>query len=348
MITKEIFVDILALYRQGKSIRAIARENRISINTVRKYIRTPDLPHYAKREVRPGKLDPFKDYLKQRIEAAKPEWIPATVLLKEIRTQGYTGQISILRTYISQFKPKTKEEKPVRFETLPGQQLQIDFTTLKSGKKKYKAFVATLGYSRYCYVEFFPNEKVASWRQGIVNALNYFGGVSKELLFDNAKALVVQRDAYGEGEHKFNDMLLDLSKAYAFRLKPCKPYRAKTKGKVERFNHYLKHSFLIPLLTALRPTELAADVDLLNAKAKVWLNDEANCRIHGTTGKRPCDLFRHEIPQFMPLPALLPITAENNVQTGPALVSGKASAVQNLQPSPRIFDELLQRKESAA
>ena len=162
MITKEIFVDILALYRQGKSIRAIARENRISINTVRKYIRTPDLPHYAKREVRPGKLDPFKDYLKQRIEAAKPEWIPATVLLKEIRTQGYTGQISILRTYISQFKPKTKEEKPVRFETLPGQQLQIDFTTLKSGKKKYKAFVATLGYSRYCYVEFFPNEKVAS------------------------------------------------------------------------------------------------------------------------------------------------------------------------------------------
>ena len=101
-------------------------------------------------------------------------------------------------------------------------------------------------------------------------------------------------------------------------------------------------------MTALRPTELAADVDLLNAKAKVWLNDEANCRIHGTTGKRPCDLFRHEIPQFMPLSALLPITAENNVQTGPAPVSGKASAVLNLQPSPRIFDELLQRKESAA
>ena len=197
-------------------------------------------------------------------------------------------------------------------------------------------------------MSFSPNEKVASWRQGIVNALNYFGGVSKELLFDNAKALVVQRDAYGEGEHKFNDMLLDLSKAYAFRLKPCKPYRAKTKGKVERFNHYLKHSFLIPLLTALRPTELAADVDLLNAKAKVWLNDEANCRIHGTTGKRPCDLFRHEIPQFMPLRRCCQSLLKTMFKPGPAPVSGKASAVLNLQPSPRIFDELLQRKESAA
>lgn len=348
MITKEIFVDILALHRQGMSIRKIARENGISVNTVRKYIRNPDLPHYTKRTEYPSKLDPFKDYLKQRIETAKLEWIPATVLLKEIRTQGYTGQISILRTYISQFKPKAKEEKLVRFETAPGQQLQIDFTTLKSGKKKYKAFVATLGYSRYCYVEFFPNEKVSSWKQGIVNAFNYFGGVTKELLFDNAKALVVQRDAYGEGEHKFNDMLIDLSKTYAFRLKPCKPYRAKTKGKVERFNHYLKYSFLIPLLTNLRQADLVADVDLLNAKTKVWLKDEANCRIHGTTGKRPCDLFKNETLQFIPLPTLLQITAEDKVQTSPAPVSWKPSNVLNLQPSPCIFDELLQPREGAA
>lgn len=348
MITKEIFVDILALYRQGQSIRKIARENGISVNTVRKYIRNPDLPHYTKRAAYPSKLDPFKDYLKQRIEAAKPEWIPATVLLKEIRTQGYTGQISILRAYISQFKPKAKEEKLVRFETAPGQQLQIDFTTLKSGKKKYKAFVATLGYSRYCYVEFFPNEKVSSWEQGIVNAFNYFGGVTKELLFDNAKALVVQRDAYGEGEHRFNNMLIDLSKTYAFRLKPCKPYRAKTKGKVERFNHYLKHSFLIPLLSSLRQADLVADVDLLNAKTKVWLQDEANCRIHETTGKRPCDLFNNETQQLMPLPTLLPITTEDCVQTEPAPVSEQPSDVLNLQPSPSIFDELLQCKEGAA
>ena len=342
-------MDILASYRQGKSIRKIARDNGISVNTVRKYIRNPDVPHYTAKKKRQSKLDPFKEYLKQRIAAAKPEWIPATVLLKEIRTQGYTGQISILRTYISQFKFKTKEEKAVRFETAPGQQLQIDFTTLKSGKKRYKAFVATLGYSRYCYVEFFPNEKITSWKQGIINACNYFGGVTAELLFDNAKALVVQRDAYGEGEHKFNDMLLDLSKTYAFKLKPCKPYRAKTKGKVERFNHYLKHSFLIPLLAGLKQGALVADVDLLNAKTKVWLKDEANCRIHGTTGQRPCDLFRNETSRLLPLPSSLPLSADSNkAAAAPAKLSEKYSNTVNLQPSPCVFDELLLNKESAA
>ena len=342
-------MDILALYRQGKSIRAIARENGISINTVRKYIRDPDIPHYTKRPERVSKLEPFKSYLQHRIQTAAPEWIPATVLHKEIRTRGYTGKISILRNYVRQFKPKIKAEKLVRFETAPGQQLQIDFTTLTFHKRKFKAFVATLGYSRYCYVEFFPHEKSSSWHQGIVNALNYFGGAPRELLFDNAKALVVQRDAYGEGAHKFNSMLLDLSKQYAFRLKPCKPYRAKTKGKVERFNHYLKHSFLIPLLVSIDQFELTVDIDLLNAKSKVWLKDEANRRIHGTTCKRPCDLFKYEQEHFIALPKVVSLSStEQGKAALPAAAMPKKFSTQILQPSCSIFDGLLQHKESAA
>ena len=58
------------------------------------------------------------------------------------------------------------------------------------------------------------------------------------------KTVVIQRDAYGSGRHRFQAGLLDFAKHYGFQLKLCQPYRAQTKGKVERFNRYLRHSFI--------------------------------------------------------------------------------------------------------
>ena len=294
MISKEAFVDILAMYKQGKSLRQIAKETGHSRNTVRKYITDRSYPIYRRNKKRGSILDEFKQYIKERVEQAAPEWIPATVIFSEIKSKGYSGGISTLRAYLKHFKTKTIKEEVVRFETKPGEQLQIDFTTIKYSKYRFKAFVATLGYSRYCYVEFFDNEKASAWMQGIENSLKFFNGIPETILFDNAKALVVQRDAYGEGAHKFNNMLLDLSKKYGFRLKACKPYRAKTKGKVERFNSYLKHSFVIPLLSSLKNTSIDVDINLLNAKTKIWLKDIANKRIHGTTKRSPYMLFNEE------------------------------------------------------
>ncbi|RMR91181.1 ISPsy4, transposase, partial [Pseudomonas savastanoi pv. glycinea] len=85
------------------------------------------------------KIDPFKDYLHERIEAARPHWIPATVLLREITALGYSGGVSRLKAYIRPFKRKA-EEPLVRFETLPGKQMQVDFTTIRRGRQPLKAF----------------------------------------------------------------------------------------------------------------------------------------------------------------------------------------------------------------
>lgn len=236
MITREIFADILAIYKQGKSIRQIAKETGYSRNTVRKYIVDKNYPIYKKSKARKCVLDDFKEYIENRIKQAMPKWIEATAIFSEIKNKGYKGGISILWSYMNQFKTKEVEDKEIRFETVLAEQLQIAFTTIKHGKTRYKAFVATLEYSRYCYVEFFNDEKASSWIKGLEHSFRYFNGVPKEILFDNAKALVTQRDAYGIGAHKFNDLLLDLSKKHGFKLKACKPYRAKTKGKVERFD----------------------------------------------------------------------------------------------------------------
>ena len=86
-----MFVDILVLLRQGLSMRKIAKKLGCSRNTVRKYIKEKMLPSYSSRVATQSKLDPFKEYIQQRIEAAKPDWIPAVVLLREIKSQGYNG-----------------------------------------------------------------------------------------------------------------------------------------------------------------------------------------------------------------------------------------------------------------
>ncbi len=81
MLVAEEAVEIRVLRRQGKSIREIARMLDVSRNTVRRYLRGKGFPRYE-REARASKLDPFKQYIEERVKAATPDWIPATVLLQ--------------------------------------------------------------------------------------------------------------------------------------------------------------------------------------------------------------------------------------------------------------------------
>jgi transposase len=119
MLVAEEAVEIRVLSRQGKSIRDIARMLKISRNTVRRYIRGEGLPHYE-REARPSKLDDYKQYIAERVKAASPEWIPATVLLRELRALGYAGGVSILKDHLVTLRPAAEPEPLIRFETEPG------------------------------------------------------------------------------------------------------------------------------------------------------------------------------------------------------------------------------------
>jgi transposase len=134
MYSYEERIRAVELYiKLGKRLRATIRQLGIARNTVRSYLR--DLartPAYGPRAARSSKLDPFKPYLRDRIEADKPYWIPVTVLYREITTQGFDGKEGMFKNYLHQFKPNTEEEV-VRFETPPGQQMQVDFTTIRRG-----------------------------------------------------------------------------------------------------------------------------------------------------------------------------------------------------------------------
>ena len=165
MLNKEIQVEVDVLHRQGKGIRAIEREMGLARNTIRAILRGQHDGRYGPRTPRPTKVGPFKSYLQERLDAAGKVQLPATVLLREIRAQGYEGGITQLKEYLREVRPARPPEPIVRFETKPGSQLQIDFVVLRRGALPLRAFTAELGYSRYAYVEFTDNERSSTRAQ---------------------------------------------------------------------------------------------------------------------------------------------------------------------------------------
>jgi transposase len=162
MLVAEEAVEIRVLSRQEKSIREIARVLNVLRNTVRRYLGHEGSPRYQ-RCARPGKLDAYKQYLESRVKAAAPEWIPATVLLRELRALGYRGGYSILKDHLATLRPVIEPEPLIRFETDPGRQMQCDFATIRRGRDRLAVFIATLGWSRAAYVEFVTDVELAGF-----------------------------------------------------------------------------------------------------------------------------------------------------------------------------------------
>lgn len=294
MLSMEDSMSIKILYKQGYSKKAISRKLGISINTVRKYLQLDGLPGYAKRTAKPKKIDAYRDYIKTRVNNAYPHWIPATVIYREIRARGYVGGMTRLRMYLKELKPVVHEEKLIRFETLPGEQMQVDWAELSRGKNRLSAFIATLGYSRMSYVEFVTDERLETLIRCHENAFAYFGGVPFECLYDNMRTIITRRNAYGPGAHRLQQGFWDFSKHCGFMPRVCKPYRAQTKGKVERFIHYFKYSFYYPLQGELKAQGIPLDKEIANLKVMQWLNEVANQRVHGTTQNIPFARFGKE------------------------------------------------------
>jgi transposase len=331
MLTQEQAVEIRVMARRGEGIREIARQLGCSRNTVRRYLREEEASRYGPRSPRATKLDPYRAYLAERVEQAKPRWIPATVLLREIAERGYEGGISQLKAWLAPLK-QGEPDPVVRFETPPGQQMQADFTWVRKGRDPLVAFVATLGYSRATYVKFGRSEDLAALRTGLREAFDFFGGVPEHVLFDNPKTVVIDRDAYGEGLHRWNEGLRQLAEECGFKPRLCRPYRAKTKGKVERFNGYLKGSFLVPLAASLEAAGLKLTPEVANAHVRRWLDEVANARVHATTKAVPATRLAEEQVVMLPAPAL---------KAQPALPVRVAIPIESLQHPLAVYDELL-------
>src|SRR5689334_20829149 len=139
-------------------------------------------------------------------------------------------------------------------------------------------------------------------------------------------------------KHRWHRGLLALSEEFGFRMRVCQPYRAKTKGKVERFNGYLKGSFLVPLAATLKQSGLKLDLTTANAHIGPWLQSVANARVHGTTGEVPNVRLQLEREKLQPLPVSL--------AASPPILVARAATVpipyESLQHPLSMYDSLLE------
>lgn len=289
MLRLEEWVDVISMHKAGISIREIARKLGVSRNTVRAAIRRDGPPEYQRRP-RPSKLDPYKDYLLERLREF-PE-LSAKRLFEEVRSQGYDGQISILKDFTRPHRVPRKRTV-VRFETPPGEQAQCDWAELGTHEvrgisTKVYAFAMLLGFSRYLYVEFSESCGSDAFLAAHARAFAYFDGMPRRILYDNAKIVAL---THSRTVVTFNEALLDFAGRFGFRPQLCRPYRPQTKGKVERTIGYVKDAFLVG--------RIFTDLDDMNAAVLAWLEGEANVRVHATTGAVPAER--------LPLEGLTPI-----------------------------------------
>ena len=286
--------EIYEMSGSGRSIREIARELGVSRNSVRKYLRSPGVPKEEPRRRRPSKLDPYTDHIGTRLSEGLDNCV---VLLRELRALGYSGGYTILKDYVQPRRRRRQPRATVRFETGPGEQAQVDWGSLAyiaedGRKRRVWAFVMVLSWSRAIYVEFVRRADVATFMRCHVNAFEYFGGVPRRCLYDNAKVVVLGRD--GDGRPEWNSRMLDLSLRVGFGMRLCRPYRAQTKGKVESGVKYVRRN--------LWPTVRFSDDAEMNRQGMEWCETVANERVHGTTKRRPKTLLEEERSHMEALP----------------------------------------------
>ena len=293
----ELFV-IHELRHQGLSISAIARQTGLDRKTVRKHLEQGlQAPRYGPRAPRPQVLDPYRAYLRERVEAYPR--MRATRLLREIRELGYPGGYSQLTAYLREVRPPLDRGFEHRFETAPGEQAQVDFAQFKTVFTDEPSrtcvvwlFSLVLGYSRFLTGEFVYGQHLASVLRCHMQAFAELGGVPRQILYDRMKTAVL-----GETEARhviYHPRLLELAEHYGFTPRACAPYRAKTKGKVERPFSYIRDDFFL----AAR----FANLKDLNAQFAAWRCRVANARCHGTTRRIVSEAFAEEQPQLLALP----------------------------------------------
>ena len=239
---------------------------------------------YRPRPPVPTKLDPYRGIITARLETFPA--LTAQRLFDEVRAAGYPGGYTQVKAYVRQVRPRPPVAPVVRFETPPGYQGQVDFGTFTLPWGRRHALLIVLGYSRLLWLQFFPRQTMAVLIRGLEAVFTSFGGVPQELLFDQMRSVVTADGRPDAGGLVMNAEFLRFAEHWGFRARACRPYRAQTKGKVERPIRYCRQSFFYG-------RTFVGDDDL-NAQAAHWCDTVANVRQHRTTGEPPQRRFERD------------------------------------------------------
>jgi transposase len=300
---------VATLEAAGLSRREIARRLGISRNTVRRILNslarqrergTSALPSPPVH--RESKLDEHEAFIKEQLEEFPT--LTAVRLYEELLGKGFDGGYTIVKDHLRKVRPQPKQQPVERFETEPGEQGQQDWSPYdipftRAGLRRMHAFSLVLGYSRRQHLHFGDDERHHAMIRQHRAAFERFGGVPKEILYDQQKVVVLSWEA---GRPIYNPRFLSFATHYGFRPVALPPRRPDLKGKVERPFDYIEKNLL--------NGRQFRDPDHLNEVTEWWLGQRADLRTHGTLKQRPIDRFVTEAPALLPLPARPYDTAE--------------------------------------
>ncbi|HCC33085.1 MAG TPA: IS21 family transposase, partial [Clostridiales bacterium] len=231
----------------------------------------------------------------------------ANRLYHELKAQGYAGGKTILKDYLRPNRPPRLPRVVVRFEPAPAEQAQVDwgefsYMDTTGRRRRVHGFVMVLSYSRAMYVEFVEQQDLSTLLRCHLNAFAALGGVPRTILYDNMKTVVLRREG---SRVEYHPRLLDFALLAGYHPRACRPYRAQTKGRVERAIGYLRQHFW----PAARFTNLTD----LNQAVSAWVAGVAHQRVHGTTGRKPAEMLaeeRQHLPPLRPQGIFAPLLCE--------------------------------------
>ena len=297
-------VDLVRdLSHEGQGITRIARRLGISKNTVRRYLAGAPAGHQQRPAARRWGQDLRALAIELYNEIAQGN---AVVVQQELADRGWAVPLRTLQAILAPTRREHRARRlaTVRFETEPGQQLQIDFgekvIPIAGQPIEVHLMAVVLGYSRRLYCRPFLAERQDDWTEGIQEALEHFGGMPRSILCDNASPLVQRHDPVTD-QVVWHPGFAAFCKDRQIATYACRVRRARTKGKIERVVGYVKHNALagrgFPSFEALRHHLVR------------WAVEVADRRIHRTTCERPADRFeRAERAALRPLAArVLPV-----------------------------------------
>jgi transposase len=288
MIREELWRAVHRLFTVDRwSKAAIGRELDLDVKTVRRCLQQASWRPYHRAPVSHSLLTAHRTFLEQRAPAVG---YSAQVLYQELTQQhGYTGSYQTVKRFVHPLRETESlaARASVRFETPPGLQSQIDWgqatITFRSGRAIRHFFLLTLGYSRRGFYLACADEQLSTFLDAHERAFDHFGGHTKEHLYDRPRTVCRPR---GDGGVVWNPTFQAFAQYWGFDARLCRPYRARTKGKVESGVKYLKRNFLVG-------REFVDDVHL-GEDLVAWTALIADQRIHGTTHERPIERFAAE------------------------------------------------------
>lgn len=238
-------------------------------------------------------IDVFEKYLRQRIKHGVTN---KSKLYLELKKQGFKYSYStvyrLINNIMSQKMSSYKPSKHV--ETAPGEQAQVDWGSfgeiiVNDKARRLYGFFYILGYSRRIYVEFTVRQNLKTLQQCHINAFAQLG-IPKTIVYDNIKTVVLRRDK--NKNVYLNPSFSNFAQYYDFKIYVCHPYWPRAKGKVEAAVKYFRNNFM-------QGNKFQRDffsLEELNKQVIEWRTTVADVRKHGTTERKPIELWQQEKP----------------------------------------------------